>query len=194
MSRRAARVLLTLGLSVFPTVTFADNCGSLGDCYGTFVAAAKVAAAIAVAIGIAAVLPQILGVVMVEEAGAAIGLTEGDLLSQVATGDLAAETGEGIEFIGRGFASPEELLGHFTDHMGKFGYSAPEQYLEGARQLTSGGEGIETWLRNNADTLLYNPETNEFAVVSKDNVIRTYFKPIDSINYWLDQMGGGSRG
>jgi hypothetical protein len=54
----------------------------------------------------------------------------------------------------------------------------------------AGGEGIQTFVRANGDTLFYNPSTNEFAVLSKENIIRTYFKPVEGLLYWLRQTGG----
>ena len=41
------------------------------------------------------------------------------------------------------------------------------------------------------DALFYRSATNEFAVLTKDNVLRTYFKPADGLQYWLNQIGGG---
>jgi pyocin large subunit-like protein len=40
------------------------------------------------------------------------------------------------------------------------------------------------------DTLFYDAAANEFAVLSKEGVIRTYFKPERGIDYWFTQIGG----
>jgi len=88
----------------------------------------------------------------------------------------------------RAFA-PGKWLPHFEKHGAEFGYKTPIEYLRGAQRLTAGGEGIQTFVRANGDTLFYNPSTNEFAVLSKENIIRTYFKPVEGLLYWLRQTG-----
>jgi hypothetical protein len=75
----------------------ADNCGGLADCYGTALAAAKVAAAIAVAIGIWAVLPEILAAAGIAEVaeGAEIAIAGSALTASVA-GTTPADPGQGV--------------------------------------------------------------------------------------------------
>jgi pyocin large subunit-like protein len=59
-----------------------------------------------------------------------------------------------------------------------------EQYLQRARALfTSDAPEIEKKERN-GDFLRYRPSTNEFGVVSKHRVIRTYFRPDSGRRYW----------
>ncbi len=83
-----------------------------------------------------------------------------------------------------------ELERHFNKHKAEFGYTSKNEYLQGAQNLTQGGKDILTFTRQNGDTLFYNPNTNEFAVLAKDGqTIRTYFKPVDGMQYWLDQTG-----
>jgi pyocin large subunit-like protein len=41
--------------------------------------------------------------------------------------------------------------------------------------------------------MIYKAATNEFAVVAKDNVIRTYFKPVDGVLYFLGLRGRHER-
>ncbi|MBO8172923.1 MAG: hypothetical protein H0Z33_13670 [Bacillaceae bacterium] len=67
----------------------------------------------------------------------------------------------------------------------EFGNITKDQYLQGARNLVSStpGGNILTKTRTNGDKLVYNKATNEFGVVSKDGVLRTYFKPKDGIDY-----------
>ncbi|CDX04038.1 hypothetical protein [Desulfitobacterium hafniense] len=36
----------------------------------------------------------------------------------------------------------------------------------------------------NGDKIFYKQSTNEIGVVTKDNIIRTYFKPWDGIDYF----------
>src|SRR5262245_26144879 len=72
--------------------------------------------------------------------------------------------------------APGRLQSHFEKHGAEFGYRTADEYLQGARGLVAGGDGIETWERG-GDTLYYKAATNEFGVKSRENVIRTYFKP-----------------
>lgn len=47
---------------------------------------------------------------------------------------------------------------------------------------------METAVRKNGDKLFYRKASNEFAVVSKDGkTIRTYFKPDDGRDYFLQE-------
>lgn len=57
--------------------------------------------------------------------------------------------------------------------------------MEGAnRLLHSTSDDILTKIRDNGDTIFYNPNTNEFAIKSADGYIRTYFKPEDGSDYF----------
>lgn len=47
--------------------------------------------------------------------------------------------------------------------------------------------GSETLERSNGDTLIYDPKTNVFAVVTRDGAPRTMFKPRDGAAYWTQQ-------
>lgn len=47
--------------------------------------------------------------------------------------------------------------------------------------------GTERVARPNGDVLLYQTSTNTFAVVSKDGVAKTMFKPDDGAAYWAEQ-------
>ena len=76
------------------------------------------------------------------------------------------------------------------DHAPEFSYATEGEYLAGARavagEAVAGAEGVVTKIRG-TDTLIYKAATNEFVVVTKDNVFRTYFKPVDGVTYFLDQ-------
>ena len=87
-----------------------------------------------------------------------------------------------------GFA-PGRWLEHFEKHGGEFGYKTSVEYLRGAQTLTAGGEGIETFVRTNGETLFYRAATNEFAVLTAQGLIRTYFKPMEGREYCLRQAG-----
>ncbi|WP_409019449.1 S-type pyocin family protein [Brevundimonas vesicularis] len=69
-----------------------------------------------------------------------------------------------------------------------FGAQSADDYLARVRAFTRqppGGTEIIT--RANGDTLFYQPATNTFAVVDRDGVPRTMFKPDDGPTYWARQ-------
>lgn len=69
-----------------------------------------------------------------------------------------------------------------------FDATTPEAYLAKVQAFTqrppSGTERVE---RPNGDVLLYQAATNTFAVVSRDGVAKTMFKPRDGAAYWAEQ-------
>lgn len=76
----------------------------------------------------------------------------------------------------------------FQTNGADFGAATPEAYLAKVEQFTrnppAGTERVE---RPNGDVLLYQASTNTFAVVSRDGVPKTMFKPRDGTNYWTEQ-------
>lgn len=96
------------------------------------------------------------------------------------------------DFKNANFASEKLLRSHYIKHVVKqkeFGNITMDEYLEEARKLINSKPGgdILTKTRSNGDILFYNKSTNEFAVVTKDGVIRTYFKPKEGIKYFNKQ-------
>ena len=69
-----------------------------------------------------------------------------------------------------------------------FDAASAEDYLARVQAFTtrppSGTERVE---RPNGDVLLYQASTNTFAVVSRDGVAKTMFKPRDGAAYWAEQ-------
>ena len=69
-----------------------------------------------------------------------------------------------------------------------FGATSAEDYLARVRAFTArppaGTERVE---RPNGDVLLYQASTNTFAVVSRDGVAKTMFKPREGAAYWDEQ-------
>jgi len=69
-----------------------------------------------------------------------------------------------------------------------FGARSPEEYLQKVRSFTEATpKGTETVKRANGDTLFYQAATNTFAVVDRNGVPRTMFKPDDGPAYWAQQ-------
>ena len=69
-----------------------------------------------------------------------------------------------------------------------FGARTPQDYLARVQAFTArppaGTDRVE---RPNGDVLLYQASTNTFAVVSRDGVPKTMFKPRDGAAYWSEQ-------
>lgn len=69
-----------------------------------------------------------------------------------------------------------------------FGAASAQDYLDKVRTFTgrppAGTERVE---RPNGDVLLYQASTNTFAVVSREGVAKTMFKPRDGAAYWAEQ-------
>lgn len=82
--------------------------------------------------------------------------------------------------------APGQLERHFQKHGHEMGFATKEDYLRAAQDLVRAGPGVEI-LERGGDTLFYRAQTNEFAVLSHRNVIRTYFRPDDGRRYWERQ-------
>jgi len=87
------------------------------------------------------------------------------------------------------FASQEKLRKHFIKHKEEFDNITESEYLYRAQQLVNSnpGEDILIKIRNNGDVLFFNEDTGEFAVKAKNGFIRTFFRPIKGIEYFLKQ-------
>lgn len=69
-----------------------------------------------------------------------------------------------------------------------FDARTPEDYLAKVQAFTSRPPaGTERLERPNGDVLLYQASTNTFAVVSREGVPKTMFKPNDGETYWTEQ-------
>ena len=69
-----------------------------------------------------------------------------------------------------------------------FGASSPEDFLTKVEAFTTRPpSGTDTVKRPNGDTLYYQASTNTFAVVDRNGVPRTMFKPDDGPAYWAQQ-------
>ena len=88
------------------------------------------------------------------------------------------------------FESAAKLAGHYADHGDEFGSITQADYLARARGLLNApiGGNIRAHVRTGGDVLKYDVMANEFAVVSRDGMIRTFFRPKDGIEYWQGQL------
>jgi pyocin large subunit-like protein len=76
----------------------------------------------------------------------------------------------------------------FERNGASFGARSADDYLTKVRAFTEATpKGTETVKRPNGDTLYYQASTNTFAVVDRNGVPRTMFKPDDGPTYWAQQ-------
>jgi hypothetical protein len=76
----------------------------------------------------------------------------------------------------------------FETNGADFGASSAEDYLAKVQAFTTRPPaGVERVERPNGDVLLYQASTNTFAVLSREGVAKTMFKPRDGAAYWAEQ-------
>ena len=90
------------------------------------------------------------------------------------------------------FRSTQLFNNHYTKHVlqqKEFGTISKEEYLHQAQILVSQKEGrsILVERKSNGDTLFFDKKSGEFAVLSGDGYIRTFFKPQDGVAYFNRQ-------
>lgn len=69
-----------------------------------------------------------------------------------------------------------------------FGAADLDDFVRKAHAFTSKPpKGAETLKRANGDTLIYDPASNTFAVVTREGAPRTMFKPDNGAAYWTQQ-------
>lgn len=82
-----------------------------------------------------------------------------------------------------GFASLNELKRHHTAHGADFGATDAQHYEALADGFLGGtpGTGVQQCIRSRGDTIRYDPKTEEFGVLDRASMIRTYYRPIPCI-------------
>lgn len=86
------------------------------------------------------------------------------------------------------FKSTYELNRHYKKHKHEYGNISKSKYLTKAQALAgTTGKHILTKKRKNGDILKYNTKTNDFLSMTKDDVIKTFFKPKRGKAYFKDQ-------
>ena len=83
--------------------------------------------------------------------------------------------------------APGQLEAHYLKHGYQFGFNSQEQYLQAARALLDEPPGKDVFekIRFNGDVEHYRVSSGEFAVMTKNGRIRTYFKT--DYAYWVRQ-------
>ncbi len=85
------------------------------------------------------------------------------------------------------FRKASYLTEHFQKHGAEFGYQTEEEYLAGANRMINTPGVLHKTEKEDGDDVYFLPATGEFAVVSTDGYIRTYFKPSAGIDYFNRQ-------
>ena len=105
----------------------------------------------------------------------------------VSSPDTSATDEIYISKVQAGDFAPGQLEAHYLKHGYQFGNITQEQYLEGARALlnTKPDKDVLLKKRSNGDILRYKASSGEFAVMTNEGRIRTYFKT--DYRYWMRQ-------
>lgn len=78
---------------------------------------------------------------------------------------------------------------HFTKHKKDFNISDIKHYL--AKSIvfanTADYKNNVSFVDKNGTTYKYSLKTNEFAIITKEGIIITYFKPKDGYKYYLNE-------
>ena len=86
------------------------------------------------------------------------------------------------------FRSDKYLNQHFEKHGsefdGDFNYRTAREYEQGASDLINNPDALFKYEAEDGDGVYYLEETNEFAILSKDGYIRTYFRPSGGKSYF----------
>lgn len=88
----------------------------------------------------------------------------------------------------RRYSAEESAQRAFARNGEAFGAGSLSEFVGKAHDFVDHPpRGTLTLVRNNGDTLLYDPKSNVFAVRSKAGAPRTMFKPDDGMAYWEEQ-------
>ena len=89
------------------------------------------------------------------------------------------------------FRSKKLLEQHFQKHGGEFGsefgYETAQDYEKGASDVINSSAALHKTEKDDGDEVYYIEDTNEFAVLSTDGYIRTYFRPDSGKKYYDKQ-------
>ena len=80
------------------------------------------------------------------------------------------------------FRNEKTLHSHYEKHAKEFGDITMAEYLSKAQHLANSPKHLITTLPN-GEKVFYNQAANEFLKLSSDGFIKTFFRPVDGINY-----------
>jgi len=108
-------------------------------------------------------------------------------LGQIFTDDSSITNNTYIsETITYNFRNSDYLHEHYEKHKDEFDNLTESEYLAHANALinSQSPEILTKTEKEDGDLVYYNPENNEFLILSTDGYIRTFFKPDDGIEYY----------
>lgn len=86
------------------------------------------------------------------------------------------------------YSARENAAYHFERNGPDFGASTVDDFVRKAHAFVNEPpKGALTLTRDNGDRLIYDADSNTFAVATKDGAPRTMFKPDDGVAYWEKQ-------
>lgn len=85
------------------------------------------------------------------------------------------------------FRSDKLWQEHYEKHGIEMGFDSPQDYLMAANKVIENKEALHKLEAEDGDDVYYLEETNEFAIVSTDGYLRTYFYPAGGIEYFNRQ-------
>jgi pyocin large subunit-like protein len=143
---------------------------------------------------------QAAGTQMAEEAGRASASSTGGSSDDGATrvdhrNDPVREVdGKPMWSASRRYSAEENAQRAFARNGAAFGARNLDAFVGKAHDFVQHPpKGTLTLVRNNGDTLLYDPKANVFAVRSKAGAPRTMFKPDEGMAYWEEQKAREAR-
>ena len=76
---------------------------------------------------------------------------------------------------------------HVSEHMKSLGFSSPESYRAHAVVFANRVDRTNhiSYVRRNGETVKFSKKTGEFAVITKNGIVTTYFKPKTGIAYFI---------
>lgn len=88
------------------------------------------------------------------------------------------------------------LNGHFDNHGKSMGFDSEESYKQHAIKFanTIDRKNCTSFVDKNGSTYKCNKKTNEFAIVTKDGYVVTYYKPSGGYEYYKEQRSKYSNG
>ncbi len=100
--------------------------------------------------------------------------------------------GKATEFIKYQWArdfNKKTLDRHFDDHGKSLNFDSRECYKQHAIKFanTIDKNNCESFVGKNQSTYKYNKKTNEFAIITKNGYVVTYYKPTGGYKYYKEQ-------
>ncbi|WP_156146561.1 hypothetical protein [Desulfosporosinus sp. I2] len=105
-------------------------------------------------------------------------------------GKGGSEAYQGFRNTSADFVNGTKLTKHFGDHADDFGFAMEDEYLQGARNFfeKSPTKTMQGFTSEGGTYFQYDTATNEFGIINQYGGISTYYKPVEGLKYWNQQM------